>query len=419
MIHKLRIKFIAASMLSLALVLFVILGGINTMSYQKILRDSDHILSLLSENRGRFPQQSPPFDPGSQKPERPFRMRPELSPETPFESRFFSVLLNESGQVIYSDTGQIAAMDEASAREVAQKVWNTGSDRGFQGDYRYIRMAENEGVRLIFLDCGRVLSNFRATLLASILIALTGLGAVLLLLVVLSGRIVRPVAESYEKQRRFITDAGHELKTPLTIIGADLDLIDLELPDNEWLTDIRRQTKRLTDLTQDLIYLSYMEEEKPPIQPIEFPISDVIEETAQSFMGPSKNQEKVLKLDIQPMLSWTGDEKAIRQLLSILLDNALKYTPSGGHILVSLKKEGHILRCMISNTIEQPMPPYSLKRLFDRFYRTDHSRSSQTGGYGLGLSIAQSIVSSHRGKLRAYCPEPHVLTICAEFVYDK
>ena len=115
MIHKLRMKFIAVSMLSLTLVLFVILGGINIMSYQKILRDSDHILSLLSENRGRFPQQPLPFDEGTPKPDRPLMPEHELSPETPFESRFFSVLLNESGQVIECDTGQIAAIDEASA----------------------------------------------------------------------------------------------------------------------------------------------------------------------------------------------------------------------------------------------------------------------------------------------------------------
>lgn len=415
MIHKLRIKFIAASMLSLALVLFVILGGVNIMSYQKILRDSDRILSLLSENGGRFPGQDQPFDGDRPKPDRPFRPGHGLSPETPFESRFFSVLLDEGGQVIGSDTGQIAAMDEESAGKAAAKVWDTGKAHGFYGEYRYIRIPEDEGIRLIFLDCGRALSGFHTTLFASILIALAGLLAVLLLLVILSGRIVRPVAESYEKQRRFITDAGHELKTPLTIIGADLDLIELELPENEWLTDIRRQTKRLTDLTQDLIYLSYMEEEKPPIQQIEFPVSDVAEETAQSFLGPSKSQQKVLELEIQPMLSWTGDEKAFRQLLSILLDNALKYTPAGGHIWVSLKKEGHILRCIISNTIDQPIAPDSLKRLFDRFYRTDQSRNSRTGGYGLGLSIAKSIVGSHRGKMRAYCPKPDILAVCIEF----
>lgn len=416
MIHKLRIKFIAVSMLSLTLVLFVILGGVNIMSYQKILRDSDRILSLLSENKGVFPKQSPPFDGGEQKPERPPALGHAFSPETPFETRFFSVLLNEKGQVIYSDTGQIAAVDAVRAGEVAQKVWNTGKKCGFQGDYRYIRIAESEGTRLIFLDCGRILSNFHTTLFASILIALVGLLAVFLLLLILSGRIVRPVAESYEKQRRFITDAGHELKTPLTIIGADLDLIDLELDGNEWLTDIRCQTKRLIELTQDLIYLSHMEEEKPPIQPIEFPLSDVTEEMAQSFIAPLKKQGKRLKLDIQPMLSWTGDEKAIRQLLSILLDNALKYTPEGGTISVSLKKVGRMMRFIISNTIDQPMDPDTLKRIFDRFYRTDDSRNSRTGGYGLGLSIARSIVNSHRGKMRAYCPEPYILAICIEFL---
>ena len=415
MIHKLRIKFIAASMLSLALVLLVILGGVNVMSYQKILRDSDHILSLLSENEGRFPQQKPHMDSDGRKPDRHSMSGHGLSPETPFESRFFSVLLDENGQIIGTDTGQIAALDQSGAGEFAQTVWRSGRSHGFQGDYRFIRIAEEQGVRLIFLDCRRILSNFRATLLSSLLIAVAGLLAVLLLLFILSGRIVRPMAESYEKQRRFITDAGHELKTPLTIIGADLDLVESEMPNNEWLMDIRRQVKRLTALTQDLIYLSYMEEEKASIQRIEFPISDVTEETAQSFLGPSKNQEKSLELDIQPMLSWTGDEGSIRQLLSILLDNALKYTPKGGQITVSLKKEGHTIRCTISNTIEQPMPPDSLNRLFDRFYRTDQSRNSQTGGYGLGLSIAKSIVTNHRGKIRAYCPEPHTLAICVEF----
>lgn len=415
MIRKLRIKFIAASMLSLSLVLFVILGGVNLMSYQKIIRDSDRILRLLSENKGMFPQKSSPFNKEEHPPEKTPALRDALSPETPFESRFFSVLLNDEGQVIYSDTEQIAAMDVESAVKVAQEVWNTEKNSGFQDNYRYIRITENEGTRLIFLDCGRILSNFYTTLFASILTALMGLLIVFLLLLFLSERIIRPVSESYEKQRRFITDAGHELKTPLTIIGADLDLIDLELDGNEWLTDIRRQTKRLTDLTQDLIYLSYMEEEKPPIQLIEFPLSDVTEEMAQSFMGPSKNQEKLLKLDIQPMLSWTGDEKAIRQLLSILLDNALKYTPEGGTILVSLKKEGRTIRCVLSNTIGQPMTPDTCKRLFDRFYRPDHSRNSQTGGYGLGLSIAKSIVNSHKGKIWAYCPDPHTLAICIEF----
>ena len=154
---------------------------------------------------------------------------------------------------------------------MAQAVWSSGNASGFQGDYRYIRAAEAEGTRFIFVDCGRSLSNFRTTLIASVLVALAGLLAVFLLLLILSKRIVRPVAESYEKQRRFITDAGHELKTPLTIIGADLDLVEPELEGNEWLQDIRCQVRRLTGLTQDLIFSPAWRRKRRPSSPSSFP----------------------------------------------------------------------------------------------------------------------------------------------------
>ena len=228
-----------------------------------------------------------------------------------------------------------------------------------------------------------------------------GLAAVLFLLLILSRRIVRPMAESYEKQRQFITDAGHELKTPMTIISADADLAEMECGENQWLTDIRRQAQRLTALTNDLIYLSRMEEEQPKLQYIDFPISDVVEEMAQSFAAPARSQDKELQVQVQPMLSFKGDEKGIRQLASILLDNALKYSPPGGQLALRLEKQGRNLLLTVSNTCAQPMEQDKLPHLFDRFYRTDQSRNSQSGGYGLGLSIARSIVSAHKGKIRA------------------
>lgn len=237
-----------------------------------------------------------------------------------------------------------------------------------------------------------------------------GLLAVLILLLILSKRIVRPVAESYEKQKQFITDAGHELKTPMTIISADADLAEMECGENQWITDIRRQAQRLTGLTNDLIYLSRMEEEQPKLQLIDFPLSDVAEEMAQSFQALAKSQEKEFSVHIQPMLSCTGDEKAIRQLLSILLGNALKYSPAGGQMALRLEKQGRMLLLTMSNTSAQPIDQDKLPHLFDRFYRTDQSRNSQTGGYGLGLSIARSIVLAHKGKIRAESPDGRTLT---------
>lgn len=414
MIRRLRRKLILACMVSLALVLAVILGGVNLMSYHKMVTDADAILALLDANGGNFPKnrgaegtrpdgeppaRKNPFDPGG------------ISPETPYESRFFSVLLDADGQSLQVDTGQVVAVDEAAAVEYAQKVWASGRRSGFLEYYRYLVCEEEQGTLIVFLDCGRSLSTFLSTLLTSVLLALLGLLAVLVLLLILSKHIVRPVAESYEKQKQFITDAGHELKTPITIIGADADLAEMECGENQWIADIRRQAQRLTRLTNDLIYLSRMEEEQPKLQPIEFPLSDVAEEMAQSFQALAKSQGKELLLRIQPMLSFTGDEKAIRQLLSILLDNALKYSADSAPLTLKLEKQGRTILLTVSNPVAQPMEQDKLSHLFDRFYRTDQSRNSETGGYGLGLSIARSIVLAHKGKIRAESPDGRTLTI--------
>ncbi len=416
-IKTLRRKFIAATMLSLAAVLLVILGGVNLMSYQKVISDADAILELLCANSGTFPEfptGKRPAQAAAQPPisaDKPGFGDRGLSPETPYESRYFSVVLDETGQVVYTDTVQIAAIDDDTAASYAQAVWQSGRTSGFWEDYRYACRSEANGWRIIFLDCGRTLSGFRTTLLASVMLALVGLGAVLVLLLILSGRIIRPVAESYEKQKRFITDAGHELKTPLTIISADTDLAEMECGENEWLEDIRRQAQRLTGLTEDLIYLSRMEEAQPRLQFLEFPISDVVEEMAQSFLAPARSQDKKLEIEVKPMISCNGDEKAVRQLVSILMDNALKYAPPGGHLTLRLERQGRTVVLTVSNTTVYPVDKESLEHLFDRFYRADQSRNTQTGGYGLGLSIAKSIVSAHRGKIRAESPVPDLLTI--------
>lgn len=423
MIKQLRRKLIAACMISLAIVLAVILGGVNLMSYQKVVADADTVLALLGSNDGEFPKlhsgpEAPPdgevpMDRGTGK--RDLLGTKGLSPETPYESRFFSVVLNENCQVIQTDTGQIAAVDDESAELYAQSVVESGHTAGFLDDYRYLVLAEEGNTRVIFLDCGRSLSSFRTTLLASVALSLLGLLAVLVLLLILSHRIVRPVAESYEKQKQFITDAGHELKTPMTIISADAELAEMECGENQWLADIRRQTERLTGLTNDLIYLSRMEEEQPPLQIIEFPLSDVAEEMALPFLAPAKSQEKELTLHIQPMLSFTGDEKAIRQLISILLDNALKYSPAGGQLELRLEKQGRNILLTVTNTTIQPVEEDKLSHLFDRFYRSDQSRNSQTGGYGLGLSIARSIVLAHKGKIRAESRDGMTLSVTISF----
>lgn len=281
---------------------------------------------------------------------------------------------------------------------------------GFIGNYRYTKQVSETETRVIFLDCFRGISTFRSFLLTSIGVSFFGMLAVFILMVLLSEKIVKPISDSYEKQKQFITDAGREIKTPLTIIDADAEILEMDYGENEWLKDIKSQVKRLTSLTEDLTFLSHMEEEKGLSEMIDFPLSDVVSETAQSFQAPAKTQNKNFSAEIEPTLSFCGNEKAIRQLVSILLDNALKYSPDGGNISISLKKQNKSISLKVFNTA-QNVDTKNLDRLFDRFYRGDKSRSSETRGYGIGLSVAKAIVTSHKGKIAASSKDGNSLTI--------
>ena len=409
MFKKLRLRFIALSMASLLAVLVVIMGAINLMNYRHVVLRADETLALLAENGGSFALPDMEGRP-------PMGMHRGMSAETPYESRYFSVVLDADGNAQAVDTGRIAAVDSLTAVQYAQSVFQSEKTSGFSDDYRYTVVKEGDGARVIFLDCGRDLGTFRSFLVASAGVSLLGLLAVGALIVAFSGRIVRPVAESYEKQKRFITDAGHEIKTPLAIINADAEVLELDLgEDNEWLQDIQKQTQRLAGLTNDLVYLSRMEEQQGGAALVEFPVSDVVQEQAQSFRTLAMTQGKTFTETITPMLTLCGDEKAVRQLTSILLDNAVKYTPEGGTIRLTLERQGRSIALTVYNDANVPVPRAELPRLFDRFYRTDPSRSSETGGHGIGLSIAKAIVTAHRGRITASTEDERSLTVTALF----
>ena len=428
MFKKLRLKFIALSMASLLVVLLVIMGTINVMNHRHVVQQADETLALLAENGGSFTMEPPtkpdgegvpegdPFGQDDKAAQRFDKAHKGFSAETPYESRYFSVLLDESGSALSVDTGRIAAVDSLTAVQYAQQVYESGKTQGFLDDYRYLVSAEDGGTRVIFLDCGRSLENFQSFLLVSAGVSLLGFLAVGALIVLFSGRIVRPVAESYEKQKRFITDAGHEIKTPLAIINADAEVLQLDLgEDNEWLQDIQKQTQRLAGLTNDLVYLSRMEEAQKSVEHIDFAVSDVVSEQAQSFHALAKTQGKTFTEDITPLLTLCGDEKAVRQLTSILLDNAVKYSPEGGEIRLKLEKQGRSLALSVYNDANVPVPRDSMTKLFDRFYRTDPSRNSETGGHGIGLSIAKAIVTAHKGRITAATEDEKSLKITATF----
>ena len=338
-----------------------------------------------------------------------------FSDELPYASRYFTVIYDTSGAVTETNVDRIYSVDEAGAQAYAEQALATGKTRGFNDVYRYTVDRRDGSTIVVFLDCNENLQNFRSVLLTTVLISLGGMLAVFLLMLLFSRRIVRPFIDNYEKQKRFITDAGHEIKTPITVIRADTEILEMDLgEDNEWLKDIQAQADRLTSLTNDLVMLSRMEEAGNTMQMIEFPFSDVVTEAAGSFKALALTQEKEFTTDIAPMISFTGDEKAIRQLVSILLDNAVKYCPAGGRISLRAAWTPKALTLTAENT-SAPVEAESLKHIFDRFYRLDSSRNSSTGGYGIGLSIARAIVEAHKGTIKATTRDGQSVTITATF----
>ena len=402
MIQKIRIRFISLAMAALFVLLAVIVTGMNVVNYNAIAEDADKKLELLSGNRGTFPE----FGPGKKWP-----MPHNMTLETPHEVRYFSVLFSPDWEVIHTDTSRIRAIDEEAAIRYAHQAIATDRVSDYIDHYRFRISAEETALRISFLDCSREFSSFRSFLLISVCMSTVGYVAFFFVILFFSNRLLNPVVESYEKQKRFITDAGHEIKTPLAIISADVDVLEMEYGENEWLEGIQTQVKRLASLTNDLVYLSRMEETEEKLQMIEFPFSDVVSETAQAFQGIAQATGKQFQCSVAPMLSLNGNEKSIRQLINILLDNAMKYSPEGGKVALSAERQGRYIHLSVWNITVVPVEKQNLSHIFERFYRLDSSRSTQTGGYGIGLSVAKAIVSAHNGKISAATQDGHSLQI--------
>ncbi len=404
MISKLRRKFIVISMVSVTAVLVMLIALINIFNYKEVIRNADDVLNILTANEGEFPPDTDPkpvWDgPGGPGPDG--RGKDRMSPEMRFEARFFTIIFDKSGNAVAVDTGRIAAVDSTEAISLGENIYNSGRTTGFVGDYRYRRTDKDDVTLVIFYDCGRSLDNARSFLGISAAISVIGLLIVFALIAVFSKAAVKPVAEAYEKQKRFITDAGHELKTPLAVINADCDVVGMDTGNNEWIDDIRKQTEKLTELTNSLIYLAKTEEgTKSKLVKIDFPISDVVAEEVESFRGLAKSNGRNIETAITPDLAYNGDQRAIRELVSILMDNAIKYSPEGSTVKAGLQKSGSKILLSVSNDTTVPVSKHDHELIFDRFYRTDKSRNSETGGHGIGLSIAKGITESHGGKIYA------------------
>ncbi|EXM37466.1 histidine kinase [Ruminococcus albus SY3] len=418
MIKRLRRKFVLIAAASVLAVELVVVGLINIINIGETHKRQMQLIEILCENDGDFPEFgmrheqmhssapgggsfSSPVMNGERKrfPDLGFK----LNEETRYQTRYFCVRYNRELVPVEINTGHIAAVTSADALNYAEEVSQTGKTSGFLGNYRY-EVRENLGETLyVFLDCREDIRTQRLFLLISAAISLGGWLLVCLLIIVCSRFAVRPFIENYEKQKMFITDAGHEIKTPLAIIQANTEVIEMIGEPSEWTQSIRNQIERLNGLIADLLRLSRMDEENVKLECEEFDLSDAFDEIAGPFRTLAENKGLSLEIRTQEGIRMNGNVSSIRQLVSILIENAVKYCDAGGSIEASVEKTASGRHAIIRVKNDCAEPPEQPERLFDRFYRADKSRKREDGetksGYGIGLSVAKAVTESHKGKI--------------------
>ena len=245
------------------------------------------------------------------------------------------------------------------------------------------------------------MDGLRRLLLISVLACAGGILAAWLLVFLFSKRAIQPLIRNAVQQKQFITDAGHELKTPLTVISANMDALELNTEKNEWIDSTREQVANMRGLVNDMIYLSRLDEDGalPDKETVDF--SALVQDEVKSFQGMADFMGKTLEAEIADALYVQGDRNALARLVRQLCDNAVKYAPEEDVIRVRLGREGREIRLTEENSLTDPLPDEALSHLFDRFYRPDASRSRESGGYGIGLSMVRSIAEKHDGRIRA------------------
>lgn len=397
-------------MLSVSIVLIAIVGTINIANYITTNQALDARLSLIADNGGTFPDMTPgdsekKLEPKTDQPPAMNDLQKRgISQESPFDTRYFTVTIASDGTVESVDTGKIASISAGTAEEYAAELWKKGKKKGkkkgFFADYKYLATDSDGTTMYVFLNCQREISTIRTYVLASVGTGALGLVIVFVMIYFFSEKVLKPVSESYEKQKRFITDASHEIKTPLTIIDANTEVIEMMEGENEWTQSTRKQIARLTSLTEKLVFLSRMDEEGTKLEKVSFSLSDAVLDTAEGFRSVAKTKGKQFEINVAEHVEYVGDEKNIRQMISLLLDNAMKYSSEQGIIRIALKTSGKNKIITVWNTTDQ-IEKGKLDMLFERFYRMDASHNSKTGGFGIGLSVVYAIVKAHKGRISA------------------
>ena len=388
--NKLRKKFIYFSVGIISIVTVIIIGFVNFAIFYNLNRNSDELLKTLAENNGVMPKiamvENSDYD-------------QKVLYLKNISNRFFTVRTDVQKNIITVNTDDVFFTSAQEAVEYAKTVLSKGQSRGFYKGFKYLIEDTGKGKLIAFVDVVKDYGVIYSNLGNSIIIGIVVLFLVALFSFLLSKKAVRPMVQAYKKQNAFITDASHELKTPLAIIKTSADVLEMENGECKWTGNIHKQVNRLNELIGNLISLTKLDE-SDEVEKCEFSFSDILSESVTDVKDYALSLNKNIIANIEKGISFKGNEELIRKVIYILLDNSIKYAKENSDINVNLLRQNRRIVFTIENEADNlEIKNYNV--LFERFYRSDSSRNSKTGGYGIGLSIAQSIVLKHRGRISA------------------
>lgn len=396
---KLRLKMIGIVFASVVAA-FMVMTIILVMCFGAYRnRQADQITAMISENNGTVPQLKDykQQQKNSQAFERYFN---NYNEDSSYRTRFFRIFLDEDKKVTNVNMDHIAAVDEKKAVRMTKMAMLRRGKVGLVGSYRYRKEYKDGQVRsIIFLDCKENQSFYHLAVTITITVSTLLTCLITVIFAIASKRAVRPFEINSNRQKQFITDASHEFKTPLAIISANAEVLQYKGDGNEWTQNIIDQTKHMGKLINQLLVLAKLDEVQEKSEKQEADLKLLLEETIEPFEEVATQKKVTLKLHLEEGVTIRVNREQIAQLVSILTENAAKYVNDGGKIVWRLTKTQHGAVLVVKNTTEKELP--DTKRMFDRFYRSDSSRSSKTGGQGIGLSIAKKIVDSHKGSITA------------------
>jgi len=407
MFKSLRRKFVATSVASVAVVIILMASTLNFINYYKMGQRVDDSLYEASKSSALVTI----FSDG----EEDMIVTKNTASKTPNNNGFSIAKIDENKNVIRSYRDDVLIKGKDDLQKLVTDAVNESSTSGYVGTYRYLKVNNEAGNLVLLLNTQRDLDSFHAFMRNSIIVSSIVILSVFILLVLISKKVIAPIQQSYQKQKQFITDASHELKTPLAIIRSNTDVLELENGDSKWTKNIQNQVDRLTSLVNSLVVFSRMEE-KDTAEKVKFNLSESLHARIDDFEELASFQKKHIIADIDNNIYYRGEQQAIVQLMDILLENAIKYATKETNINVTLKKNKKYAMMKISN--QANVKKGDLRKVFDRFYRLDESRNSTVKGYGIGLSMAKLIAEKHKEVIKAYAPEDGIFKIEVRFTLD-